>query len=99
MYNKHRIFRIIDPTQHVLELKKFELTIEFAQVIRYFLSNILFVGFFCKLDERPSILCKRMKFVPGLYPIFSRIDFLENFLRGNIVVPETRLVGLRLKFF
>jgi hypothetical protein len=39
-----------------------------------------------------------MQFVPGLYPIFPRVDLLQNLLSRYVVTPEGNLVGLRLKF-
>ena len=40
-----------------------------------------------------------MKLAPGVYPVFSRIDVLQNLLSRNIIVPEVCLMGLRLKAF
>jgi hypothetical protein len=39
-----------------------------------------------------------MKLVPGFYPIFSRVDLLQDLLSRDVIVPEVDLVGLRLKF-
>ena len=38
-----------------------------------------------------------MKLGPGIYPVFSRIDVLQNLLSRNIIVPEVCLMSLRLK--
>jgi hypothetical protein len=40
-----------------------------------------------------------MDLAPGVYPVFSRIDVLQNLLSGNIVIPEVCLMGLCLKAF
>jgi hypothetical protein len=39
-----------------------------------------------------------MQPVPGIDPFFSGIQLLENFLSKDIVVPEVRLMRLRLEF-
>jgi hypothetical protein len=98
MDDEHRVFRIIYSAEHVLEFKTLQLLIELFQIIGNLLGEILLVGFFRKFDKRSSIFCKRMNLVPGIYPIFSRVDLLQDLLSRDVIVPEVDLMRLRLKF-
>jgi hypothetical protein len=40
-----------------------------------------------------------MKLAPGVYPVFSRVDVLQNLLSRDVIIPEVRLMSLRLQDF
>jgi len=97
--DEHGILCIVYSPEHILELETFEFLIEFLQVICNLRFDVALIGFFGNLDECSCIFSEGMDLVPRIYPILPGIDFLEDFLCRDIIVPEVGFVRLRLEFF
>ena len=99
MNRQQRVLGVINSSQHVLEFESLDLLVKLLQVVDDFLGNALIVALFGKFNQRPGILGEGMELLPGFNPVLACVDFLQDLLGSDVVVPEIRLMRFCLKLY
>jgi hypothetical protein len=89
---------IVDAAEHVLKLKIGKSLRDLCNFGGDVLLIRIVLRFFRQFDQGLSVVDKNFDLRPTIDPLFFLINLLEDFLRSDVVIPETGRRGLRLQF-